>query len=241
MRSPFRRIAAVLLTVWGMAASTRGDSLSMGVLPGATADDPVQIVLTGTSEFLCLPLFGPAVRQGETLTIAQRPTQALCPPPGTPQVFHDVFPVGPLPAGTYTVQVVQETAPTFQLAVQTFTVGGPPVPFSLQQGRFTVEVTRAAPPAGTVPAHPVGLTDESAYFWFFSPDNVELTLKVLDGRAVNGHFWVFLASMTDVEYTVTLTEHQGGCGLAQGAPSCPFRSYHSPGHGNRNFIDVNAF
>jgi hypothetical protein len=219
------------------AAATRGDTFSIQAVPGASPGDPVQIVLTGTSYNLCWPLFGPAVWQGDTFTIAQRPIQALCPPPvATPLVFHDVFPVGPLPPGTYNVQVVQETAPAFQLAAATFTISGTPAPFALQQGRFTVEVTRADPAKGTVAAHPFGLTDESAYFWFFAPDNVELTVKILDGRAVNGHFWVFLASMTDVEFDVTVRDYS-----VRGAPFYPTQTYHSPGHGNRNFIDVNAF
>ena len=27
------------------------------------------------------------------------------------------------------------------------------------------------------------------YFWFFDPANVELAVKVLDGRPINGKFW----------------------------------------------------
>jgi hypothetical protein len=219
------------------ATAVWGDTFSLQTVPGASPGDPVQIVLAGASDFRCLPLFGPAVRQGDTLTIALRPLQALCPPPVTPPlVFHDIFPVGPLPPGTYTVQVVQEFAPASQLATATFTIAGTPAPFALQQGRFRVEVTRTDPAKGAVAAHPVGLTDESAYFWFFAPDNVELTVKILDGRAVNGHFWVFLASMTDVEFDVTVRDYS-----VRGAPFYPTRTYHSPGHGNRNFIDVNAF
>jgi hypothetical protein len=39
---------------------------------------------------------------------------------------------------------------------------------------------------------------------------VELIVKVLDGRAVNGHFWVFYGALSDVQYTLTVTDTQTG-------------------------------
>ena len=36
--------------------------------------------------------------------------------------------------------------------------------------------------------------------------NVELILKVVDGTAVNGKRWVFVAALTDVAYTVTIRD-----------------------------------
>lgn len=49
-------------------------------------------------------------------------------------------------------------------------------------------------------------TDNSGFFWFFKPSNIEVTVKVLDANAVNGHFWVFHGPMTDLEYTLTVTD-----------------------------------
>ncbi len=43
---------------------------------------------------------------------------------------------------------------------------------------------------------------DSALFYFFSPDNWELMVKVLDGCAINGHYWVFGAASTDVGFRV---------------------------------------
>ena len=48
------------------------------------------------------------------------------------------------------------------------------------------------------------------YFWFFSSNNVELVIKVLDGRAVNNKFWVFYGALSDVQYTITVTDTQTG-------------------------------
>ena len=41
---------------------------------------------------------------------------------------------------------------------------------------------------------------DSAVVQFFDPDNWELLVKVLDGRAVNGFFWVFSAAATNVAF-----------------------------------------
>ena len=45
------------------------------------------------------------------------------------------------------------------------------------------------------------LTSESGTFWFFSPESVELILKVVDACAHPdfGNFWVFASGLTDVE------------------------------------------
>jgi hypothetical protein len=40
--------------------------------------------------------------------------------------------------------------------------------------------------------------------------NPEVLVKILDGRAVNGRFWLFYGSLTDVEYTVTVTDRTTG-------------------------------
>jgi photosystem II stability/assembly factor-like uncharacterized protein len=50
------------------------------------------------------------------------------------------------------------------------------------------------------------LTEDSGYFWFFDPDNVEVTLKALDGRGFNDHFWVFYASLSNVRYIAQVTD-----------------------------------
>ena len=47
---------------------------------------------------------------------------------------------------------------------------------------------------------------DSALFWFFEEDNWEVMVKVLDGCAINGHFWVFAAATTDVQYELVVTD-----------------------------------
>ena len=58
--------------------------------------------------------------------------------------------------------------------------------------------------------HGVALSDDSAAFWFFTPENLEVLVKVLDGRPVNGHFWVFFGALSDLDYTVRVTDSTTG-------------------------------
>ena len=48
------------------------------------------------------------------------------------------------------------------------------------------------------------LTRDSAVFYFFNPDNAEVLVKVLNGCAINGHWWVYSAPATDLRYRVTV-------------------------------------
>ena len=45
-------------------------------------------------------------------------------------------------------------------------------------------------------------TDKSGVFYFFDRENWEVLVKVLDGCAINGHYWVFAASATDLRLTL---------------------------------------
>ncbi len=62
---------------------------------------------------------------------------------------------------------------------------------------------------GAGAAHDANLTAISADtkgFWFFTPEDIDVTVKVLDARGLNGKFWVFVGSLTTEAYTVTVTD-----------------------------------
>jgi len=84
----------------------------------------------------------------------------------------------------------------------------------LQKGRFRAEVAwdaNGTAGAGQAVANPsAGLSENSGLFWFFSPDNWEVMVKVLDGCALNGRFWVFAAGTTNVHYVLTVTDTATG-------------------------------
>jgi hypothetical protein len=76
--------------------------------------------------------------------------------------------------------------------------------------RFSVEATWTVPSLGSGAGQAVPLTGDTGVFWFFSSSNLELTVKVLDGRAVNRHFWIFFGGLSDVVYTLRVTDLQTG-------------------------------
>lgn len=80
----------------------------------------------------------------------------------------------------------------------------------LGEGRFVVEVTWTTPDGASGSAHPVSITSDSGYFWFFDPDNAELIVKVLNGCSVNDHYWFFSGGLTNVQVTITVTDSATG-------------------------------
>ncbi len=54
------------------------------------------------------------------------------------------------------------------------------------------------------------LGDRSAAYWFFGADNPEVFVKVLDGCGVNGHQWAYVATLTTLEYSVTIVRRTDG-------------------------------
>ncbi len=77
----------------------------------------------------------------------------------------------------------------------------------LNRSRFRVEVDWRDfhGNTGSGQVVPAG-SDDSGLFWFFTDENWEMLVKVLDGCAVNDHFWVFAAAVTNVEYTLRVTD-----------------------------------
>src|SRR5262249_28263599 len=68
-------------------------------------------------------------------------------------------------------------------------------------------------------------------FWFFNDANLELVVKVLDGRAVNGKFWFFYGALSDVAYDITVTDTVTG----------EERVYHNPALTLASRADTAAF
>jgi len=102
----------------------------------------------------------------------------------------------------------------------------------LRGGRFRAEVAWRVPGiAADGAGSPLPQTDDTGAFWFFAPENYELLVKVLDGRGINGHYWVFYGALTDVEFDLTVTD------LATGQR----RTYHNPAGTLASQADTVAF
>jgi trimeric autotransporter adhesin len=88
----------------------------------------------------------------------------------------------------------------------------------LLNSQFKVQVLR-----GGVAQPASAFTNKTGVFTFFSAGNVEVVVKVLDGRPVNGHFWVFYGSMTgltDYQIVVTNTANNATKTYTSSAPNC---------------------
>jgi len=82
----------------------------------------------------------------------------------------------------------------------------------LHGGRFAVNVgwRDFTGNSGVGHAWETPADDGSGLFWFFSPDNAELTIKALDGCDLNQRWWVFLASGSNVGYEVNVRDTLSG-------------------------------
>ncbi|HLX06983.1 MAG TPA: hypothetical protein VKY89_03875 [Thermoanaerobaculia bacterium] len=183
------------------------------VVPGGTAAGTVD--LDGQQDIIL-----------EITTIITSPE-----PPGSLQHFEWSVPA--VAAGAYTLEI---SSPFVGLVRQGIAVRPRTAQLGLVGKRFQVAV--ADQQAGASPAA-VLLSDAGGYFTLFDPGNVELTVKLVDGRPVNGQWWVFIASMTNTGFTVSVTDTQGGTCIP--FSTCPTRTYTNPPDTNQNFIDVAAF
>ncbi len=79
--------------------------------------------------------------------------------------------------------------------------------------RFRVDVRfRTSSISGegkAIPLANLGIS-QGGIFWFFSQDNPELLVKVLDACAFNSSFWVFYSAGTDVELTLIVRTQSRG-------------------------------
>jgi hypothetical protein len=82
----------------------------------------------------------------------------------------------------------------------------------LNDGRFRFSATWKTPEGiyGQALAKPFAAASDSAYGTFFSPSNVEVVVKVLDGCGLNERFWVFASGLTNVETVLTVTDTYSG-------------------------------
>lgn len=94
----------------------------------------------------------------------------------------------------------------FQRASRSFDVGPAEMTPRVQQGRFQVTVNFLADFRTRLAKLAPGSSADTALFYFFNADNIEVQVKVLDGCALNDRFWVFTAASTDLAYTIRVED-----------------------------------
>jgi hypothetical protein len=172
-----------------------------------------------------------AERKGSVIEVTVHPG-CLFPIPEPPAAVRQFdLAIQPLPVGTYELLVLDYTngftSSSPSVARRTIVARhedrcfpGPDV-LCLHDGRFRVTAEWTDFDGDTGVGHPLELAgnDTSGLMWFFSPDNVELTVKVLDGCALNDHWWVFLSSGSNVHYTLTVMDTETGISRSWENPS----------------------
>ena len=121
---------------------------------------------------------------------------------------------GPITSDVYSLEFDRSGtlyAGTFRGAFRLVPLGGTcasgPDSLCLGDGRFRIVVEwRATSLGASGRGQSVAVSADSGHFWFFDPRAVELTVKVVDGRAFNGKFWFFYGALSDVEYTIGVTD-----------------------------------
>lgn len=169
---------------------TVGDGLLVRVVPARPTNvEPVALEVTGVGS---CPSLGPVEIVGREVRTTWSPGGCLGPPVVETLTTE---PFGPILAGQRRAVVRQGIGS--EVASLPFEVV--PDPTLLHGGRFRVQVfwedQESQSGEGRLVQFP---SRESALYWFFSPENFEIAVKVLDGCAINGHYWVFASGSTNV-------------------------------------------
>jgi hypothetical protein len=90
--------------------------------------------------------------------------------------------------------------------------------------RFAVEVTWADFAGASGSGQALPLTADTGTFWFFDSENLELMVKVLDATAINGNYWVFYGALSNVGYTLAITDTVSGARVTYSNPLGEFGS-----------------
>jgi len=232
-------VAAAGLVAWAAAGSAEPITLTLDPVYPTTAD-PIRVHAHFDAD-LCWPLsssndWQPPTIEGRTihLTNGQPPDGVNLGCPNPPPADCDVT-LPPLAEGSWSIDL-QESGGDH--AARAFDVTAPSTDLFLRDGRYLATASWRGRDGQPHSANAIALGDASGAFWFFDSSNIELTLKVLDGGALNGKLWVFLASMTDVAYTVTVVDRQLVC-ITTPCPNS--RVYEGNAGRNANVLDVNAF
>lgn len=80
----------------------------------------------------------------------------------------------------------------------------------LNNDRFRVSATYQLPNGTTGAGQAVRFTPNAGYFWFFSADNVELDVKLLNACSAFNRYWFFASGLTNVGVTITVVDTKTG-------------------------------
>jgi len=239
MPEPFRKHALLLgaalaLLLASPAASVTPQAATFLTPSPRLPTDRDAVVITFTGEAICGGSGQEPRIEGDRIVLPVLAHHNCSPP--NPFPFLAEFSVGPLAAGAWRIE---GTVDDEVVAHRTLYVEPASTALLLHDGLFEVRVDwKNADGSLAGRGYGVPLSRGSGYVSFFGGANAEVNVKILDGRVVNGNWWVFISSMTDLEFTVTVTHFQS---LPILPPPPPQRVYVSPAGANLSFIDTESF
>lgn len=90
------------------------------------------------------------------------------------------------------------------------TCGTTPDRLCLNNDRFQVTSTFQTYASVSGVGMAQAMTPDTGYFWFFSPANVEVVIKVINGCSYNSNYWIYAGGLTDVYVRLEVTDTQTG-------------------------------
>jgi hypothetical protein len=125
------------------------------------------------------------------------------------------------------VAVLRETLP---VVAGDATCAASPQALCLQNNRFRATTFWLTAPHVQGPGQAIARTTDTGEFWFFAPTNIELIVKVLDGCALGGHYWVFAGGLTNVGVILKVTDTVTGAMQRYGNdPGVPYQPIQDTG------------
>jgi hypothetical protein len=190
--------------VFGPGGNSAGGSQA-SFNSGSTINPRTEILYGGADPPIC----NAEGFTAETNNLSSGPTAPAASPPGPALIFTESSAGG---------------ATSACAAATSVGVGGPCVPsantlciddqpgdkrFQIQATVDTVEGGGFHGPASDIPLSSLGIS-QGGIFWFFAANNPEMLIKVINGCGLGGHYWVFFAALTNVGFSVTVTDTQTG-------------------------------
>jgi hypothetical protein len=97
----------------------------------------------------------------------------------------------------------------------------------LNYGRFAVSATWQTSNGQSGAANMEPFSNDTGQMWFFDSSSIEAEVKVVDGCALGGHYWVFAGGLTNVRVAITVTDTATGVAKVyrnrQGTPFQPIQ------------------
>lgn len=182
-----------------------------------TVGQVVTIDLKATGFDTLLALFDPS---GEILDVnddgpsgTDSQIVAELPVTGTYVILATSFEAAPI-TGAYSLALACAAAPACSTNTERLCLNN----------RFLITTTWKDFSGNTGTGKAIQLTPDTGSFWFFNAENLELMIKALDGRTVNGKWWIFYGALSNVEYTIHVVDTVTGAVKTYSNPSGTFAS-----------------